>query len=264
LLAGSISYESAIDLPSVGIAGAPNAGKSSLLNTLLGEERSIVSESRKTTRDVLTGLVTLAHTKCVLFDCAGLVPSAHTILDELAQQAAIEALRNSSVVVFCVDVAKADFAEDVSVRQLIEPKILLAAATKSDLLAEDDLAGRLADLGGLFGIDFVPVSVRDGRGVDQFREMIDGALVDQAVQPATGWSRSEASQDSVALTARHKQAVTDAIENVGESIDELKAGNDEITAMMLRAAYQSVADIEQQHVDEQILDRIFSRFCIGK
>ncbi len=68
---------------------------------------------------------------------------------------------------------------------------------------------------------------------------------------------------SVALTARHKQTLTLAIENVGESINELEVGNDEVAAMMLRAAYQAIFDIDQ-HVDDKILERIFSRFCIGK
>ena len=68
----------------------------------------------------------------------------------------------------------------------------------------------------------------------------------------------------VALTARHKQAVTEAIENIDEAADELEAGNDEITAMTLRAAYQAVSNIAQQHIDERILDNIFSRFCVGK
>jgi len=67
----------------------------------------------------------------------------------------------------------------------------------------------------------------------------------------------------VALTARHRQALTLAIENVRESINELKADNDEVTAIMLRAAYQGIFDIDQ-HVDDEILERIFSRFCIGK
>ncbi|MFC1634772.1 GTPase, partial [Planctomycetota bacterium] len=103
LLSGSIQYETVIDLPAVGIAGAPNAGKSSLLNKLLGKERSIVSDQQKTTRDVLTGVCQLTHCQCVLFDCAGLVTDVDNILDELAQQAAIEALRNSDVVIFGVD-----------------------------------------------------------------------------------------------------------------------------------------------------------------
>jgi tRNA U34 5-carboxymethylaminomethyl modifying GTPase MnmE/TrmE len=72
---------------------------------------------------------------------------------------------------------------------------------------------------------------------------------------------------SAALTARHRQAVTEAINHISESIDELKAGNDEVAALMLRAAYQAVSDIRQPiaaHIDEQILEQIFNRFCIGK
>ena len=63
---------------------------------------------------------------------------------------------------------------------------------------------------------------------------------------------------------RHKQAVTEAISNLSESINELKVGNEEVTAMMLRATYKAISEIEQQHVDDQILEQIFSRFCIGK
>ena len=74
---------------------------------------------------------------------------------------------------------------------------------------------------------------------------------------------------TVALTTRHKQAVTEAIENVIETANELESGNDEVCAMMLRAAYQELGDIESaiggpDAADEQILTRIFSRFCIGK
>ena len=68
----------------------------------------------------------------------------------------------------------------------------------------------------------------------------------------------------VVLTARHKQAVTEAIENITESVNELKAGSEEVTAMMLRATYQAISNIEQHRIDEQLLDRIFSHFCIGK
>jgi len=114
-----------IDLPAVGIAGAPNAGKSSLLNKLAGYERSIVSSQRNTTRDVLTGLLTLRHCRCVLFDCAGLMHQAHNILDELAQQAAVESLQKALVVVFCVDASKKDWSEDITIRKLIEPKTLV-------------------------------------------------------------------------------------------------------------------------------------------
>jgi tRNA modification GTPase len=258
LLSGSIHYESIIDLPAVGIAGAPNAGKSSLLNKLLGKERSIVSDRHKTTRDVLTGVCTLPHCRCVLFDCAGLLIEAEDILDELAQQAAIEALRNSSIVIFCADISKSEWSEDAAVRKHIEPKILVLVATKCDLISDQFLPDRLAALNETFGTDFLPTSAQTSAGIELLRWTIDGKLTEKFNVPQTG---------GVALTARHRKAVTEAIGQITESMDELSTGNDEVAAMMLRAAYQAVSDIEQPgaaHIDEQILGQIFSRFCIGK
>ena len=258
LLSGSIQYETVMDLPAVGIAGAPNAGKSTLLNKLLGKERSIVSDQHKTTRDVLTGVCPMAHCQCVLFDCAGLVIDADNILDELAQQAAIEALRNSNVVIFCVDISKAEWSHDTTIRKLIESKALLSVATKCDLLCEQNLPERLAALNELFETDFLPISAHTGTGFQTLRETIDNKVTEQFKIPRTS---------GVALTARHRQAVTEAIDHVGESIDELKAGSDEVAALLLRTAYQAVSDIRQPiatHVDEQILEQIFNRFCIGK
>lgn len=282
LLNGSIRYESLIDLPAVGIAGAPNAGKSSLLNKLLGKERSIVSHRRKTTRDVLSAAYSLAHCRCVLFDCAGLMIRPEDVLDELAQQAAVEAMRNSAVVVFCIDISKADFFEDISIFRMLKTEgrasvlfsplsAMIAVATKCDLVSEGVLSSRLAELNELFGSELLAISSETGAGLEVLRETIDGKILELepgfAASKTAGTPFSESVQSSVALTARHKQAVTEAIENVGESAVELKAGNDEVAAMMLRAAYQAVSGIESAtggHIDEQILEQIFSRFCIGK
>ena len=265
LLSGSISCEEIFDLPAVGIAGAPNAGKSSLLNKLLDMPRSIVSAQSKTTRDVLTGLLTLTHCRCVIFDCAGLMQTPDNILDELAQQAAREALRKATCVVFCIDVSKTDYSEDVAIRELIKPKILITVATKSDLLTENTLAVRVGRLNELFNADFLVTSTMSGTGIELLREAIDRKLVPAAPQGALrGHLPLEHQATSVALTARHRQAVIDAIGNVGESIGELYAGNDEVAAMLLRAAGKSLSTIEQETIDENILERIFSRFCIGK
>ncbi len=271
LLGGSIRYEMLIDLPSVGIAGAPNAGKSSLLNKLLGKERSIVSHRRKTTRDVLSAPYSLANCRCVLFDCAGLITESEDILDELAQQAAVEALHNSTVIVFCVDISKADLSEDISIRELIESQIIIPIATKCDLVSKDLLAERLEKLNELFGIDFLATSSETEIGLEKLKELINKKILE--LEPGFTARRTEATpfsestHGSIALTARHKQAVTEAIENVAETIRELKVGNDEVAAMMLRAAYRAVSGIESTtggHIDEQILEQIFSRFCIGK
>jgi len=98
------------------------------------------------------------------------------------------------------------------------------------------------------------------------REVIDKKTIELAVGGIERNTRYEIqdTRHGVALTARHRQAVTEAIENITESISELNVGNDEVAAMMLRAAYQALSTIEQRSIDEQILERIFNRFCVGK
>ncbi len=272
LLAGSVRYESVMDMPCVGIAGAPNAGKSSLLNRLLGRARSIVCEQRMTTRDILSGLLVLEHCNCVVSDCAGLVLSPEGVLDELAQQAAVEALQRACVVVFCVDVSKSDWSEDVSIRRLIEPRPVeqrwIWVATKCDALTESAATSRLDELCGLLDAEFLPVSAETDMAVELLRTAIDEKLIELTAGSASQARRLfESGQAQIGLAARHSRAVTAAIESLGEAIEQVEAGNDEVAAMMLRAAHQELSDIGrpvETAVDERILNEIFSRFCIGK
>ncbi len=268
LLDSSIRFEGLLDLPAVGVAGAPNAGKSTLGNKLLGRDRSIVSAEPKTTRDVLTGELVLSRCRCVLFDCAGLVTHSETIIDRLARQAAAEALRNAAVVLFCIDISKADRAEDLAIFELIKPQNLIPVATKTDLLSPEELDRRLAVLNELFGTDFLGVSAQFGTRLQHLKDAIDRKII-AAATPAADEHRNTqyAMRDTrydIALTARHRKAVTDAVENITYAADELKAGNDEVAAMLLRAAYSQIAGIEQHNIDEKILETIFSHFCIGK
>ena len=255
LLAGSIRCESMLDLPSVGIVGAPNAGKSTLFNKLLGRQRSIVSHKRKTTRDVLTGEIIISNCRCVLFDCAGLTIHAETILDELAQQAAIAALKNTNSIVFCVDIAKPDRTEELAVWDLIAHKRLITVATKTDLIAKSDIAGRCSQLKTLLGCDFLPISSHSDIGLDKLKDEIAKRLTTGSAQQG---------KYEITLTARHRQAITAAIADLFQAIEEIKAGNDEVAAMMLRTAHNSLGDVEQHDIDDRLLDRIFSEFCIGK
>jgi len=273
LLGASVSYEAVIDLPSVGVAGAPNAGKSLLVNRLLGKKRSIVSRYPKTTRDILTSQLLLEQNRCVLFDCAGLISEpaasprggAENIIDELSQQAAIEALGHSDVVVFCVDLSKPNekLAEDIAIKKLIGQKNLLGVVTKSDLLEQARVKNRIKELGREFGIDFIATSAKTGFGIDRLKESIDNKLVGSAVSAGRGGVETDA-KSWVGLTSRHRQSVTEAIESLSQAIDAVVEAGDEVAAMLMRSAYQSISDIERQDIDERILENIFSRFCIGK
>jgi tRNA U34 5-carboxymethylaminomethyl modifying GTPase MnmE/TrmE len=105
-------------------------------------------------------------------------------------------------------------------------------------------------------------------GIDLLRDRIDKKILELTVGRGRRGQVPE-QISTVALTTRHKQAVTEAIENAIEATNELKQGSDEVASMMLRAAYQALCDIESaigqaDRADEQILETIFSRFCIGK
>ena len=259
LIDSSAVYESVIDLPAIGIAGIPGAGKSSLLNRLLGEDRSIVSDQYKTTRDVLSGILTLKNSKCVLFDCAGLISQPDDAIDELSQQAAIEELNRCSVVIFCIDLSQENWSDDVAISRLINPKRLITAATKSDLLCKNRIEGQTAILNKLFSADFLPISTKTGAGIEELKGAIENILL----EPAGGMADSPAAS-GIAVTARHRQAVAEAVADIDEAADKINSGDDELAAMMLRAAHQALAGIGQQGIDEQVLEKIFSNFCVGK
>ena len=194
--------------------------------------------------------------------CAGLLNSPDGVLDRLAQQAAIEALRHCQAIIFCVDAAKADFSEDLSIRALIESQDLLGVATKCDLRETKATPGKMAKLQESFGTEFLPTSAKTGRGLDELQHRIAERI---SPPPAAGQgSLLDDGQDTIALTARHRQAVCEAIESVSQAAGEMEQERQEVAAAMIRAACQALSDIESQPVDEQILDRIFARFCVGK
>jgi len=274
LLANRIQYEEMVELPPVAIAGATNAGKSRLLNALLGGERSIVSASRDTTRDILTGVLKLEKYDCLLFDCAGLKRNSNNILDELAQAAAMEAIRTACLVVLCIDVAKKNYnkpspsdelGEDEEIIEMIRPSLkklgeqsqVLTVATKCDLLDEAQLEKKMARLEKMVGDKLIKTSAKTGEGIESLRGLIDKAL--SKLRP--GGSESEG---QFAVMERHKQVVSEALDSTCQAIEELKLNNEEVAAMLLRAAYQALGPIETERVEEAILEQIFSRFCIGK
>lgn len=259
LLNENIAYQAMISLASVGIAGSPNAGKSSLLNSMLGEQRSIVSSQRATTRDILTSQLSLQNNDCVIFDCAGLsIEDKVDVIDEIAQLAAIEAINAASLIIFCVDLCSEDISEDIKLLSLIRNDNLIFTATKADQVYDSGLTEKLEMLRRHFGQDFLPTSSVSGSGVNKLKSQINDKLMKMQGKLGDNSLR-------IAVNKRHRDSVAGSLDNLAIAKDELSAGNYEITAMLLRQAYESLADIgQQQSIDEMMLDRIFSKFCIGK
>lgn len=254
--------EALMHLPSVGIAGAPNAGKSSLFNALLQRERSITSSQQHTTRDVLSDTLVLGNSQCVLFDCAGLQPGSGEVLQQLAQEAALESLGHCSLVLFCVDISQADRQEALHAFQQFRHQPLIFLATKCDELEPHGLCRHETDLARRFGRTPLLISARTGANLNLVLSQVEWAL-QQLRRPTACSSGVSDLQSTPFLTLRHKQSLTDALDHITTAIQELGLGQAEVAAMMIRAAFQALGDIEQ-HIDEEVLDRIFAQFCIGK
>jgi tRNA modification GTPase len=259
LLEGSIRCERIIEMDSVGLAGVPNAGKSRLLNALLGKERSIVSDIEATTRDVLTGVLRLTGLDCVLFDCAGLMDEENqtTLIHRLSHQASLTALNKAAVVLFCVDAGKMNVAADVQMRKQITAGAVIYVMTKLDTLSPQDIQQRCENLKGWFEADFIPTSAATGKGLGELKEQIWTALMRLRVS-------DREHQDRLTINQRHEQKLNESLRLLNEAADEMERESVEVAAMQMRQVHQLLGGLEREDVSEQILDRIFSRFCIGK
>ncbi len=266
MLKGPISYETLIELPSVGIIGASNAGKSSLLNTLLGKQRSIVSHECHTTRDVLTARLSLKNTECILFDCAGVTVEPVSTLEELARRAVYDAIAHAEFVLFCVDMNKSDWSEDLTIWKIVSRAVnessIQALATKADIAKDQNKY--LGKLCKLFKVQFTAVSSKTSVGIEKLRKTLDARLLEKAGMKNTGQNIITDAPDPSLVNIRHRQTITHAIENIDHAIDQLRSGSEDIAAMLLRAAWQGASMIERESFDEQVLDAIFGKFCIGK
>lgn len=257
LLDGAVRCEELMELPSVGLVGAPNAGKSSLMNALTGTSRSIVSDVEGTTRDVLTALLELSSGACVLFDCAGLKSRQDDMLDELARQSAIQAIGAATVILFCVDLTCDNLETSKEIFSHLSGHHLIGIATKSDLISFEELPSRVDFLMHTFGIAFLAVSSKLRAGMEALKTILPQLILSAQAGQAE-------SDRGIAINLRHRQKLQSALKHLAEAAEEMNTGRTEIAAMLLRKVHQELGGLEHEHLDERILDVIFSRFCIGK
>jgi tRNA modification GTPase len=257
LLDGAVRCEELMDLPSVGLAGLPGAGKSSLMNTLTASQRSLVSDSPATTRDILTELLELPGGRCVLFDCAGLKEQNADTLDQLANQAALGALQSAAAVIFCVDMTSHNLQDAAALFRQLGAKTCIAIGTKADKFDEHQIQQTHQKLKDLFGIDFLLTSAATGDGL----ESLKNRLAETLLSVLSG--RDEA-DPQIAINLRHRQRLESALKQLTQVAEEIYNGNSEVAALLLRQTRQELAGLEHEHIDERILDVIFSKFCIGK
>jgi len=229
------------------IIGAPNAGKSTLLNALLGEERAIVSPIAGTTRDIVEDSLVLGGVKFRLLDTAGIREETADTIEAEGIARSRAAAESASLVLSVIDLS--DSSESALQAPLYTPKegqALLKVYTKSDIRV-DYQSVELKE-------DFVYISAKTGDGLEGLR----AAMVRLGV-PKT------ADNETVVTNARHAQALGAASEAISEARSGLSQNlSQEFIAQPLKHALYYLGLIVGEVTPDDVLGAIFSRFCIGK
>ncbi|MES0370950.1 MAG: tRNA uridine-5-carboxymethylaminomethyl(34) synthesis GTPase MnmE [Mariprofundaceae bacterium] len=235
LLASAAFGERLFDGATVAIIGAPNVGKSSLLNLLSGRDRAIVSETPGTTRDVLEVDFEVDGIPVRLADTAG-IRSSDDLIEQEGIRRAEAAADEADVVLFVADSKRSD-------TWAIEHHVDIKLMNKSDLSDADAPEG------------FLPVSVKQGVGLDALHSRLAELLGSMDVE-----------EESVMVThARHRKALTDALDYVERGLSLLGPEEQlDLVALEWRRAWSSLGEILGIGDVEFILDRVFSEFCVGK
>lgn len=232
------------------IVGRPNAGKSSLLNALLGRERAIVSPEPGTTRDTLEEHASLRGLPAVLVDTAGLREDCAGDVERSGVERARAALETSDLAVLVVDGSRAPQPED----EAVHARVLEAAARSGrpvvTVLSKADLARRC-----FFAAD-VEVSSLERRGLERLVELAAGRL-----------SGGQEESPVLVASARHERALRAAqreLDAAARAVLEHPGRWEDRAAFHLREALARLDEITGKGADEELLDAVFSRFCVGK
>ena len=232
------------------ITGKPNVGKSSLLNMLLKNKRAIVTSVPGTTTDTIEEIVSLGGIPLLLVDTAGL-GSAGNIIQVEGMKRTEASIREGTIIVLVFDSSVPLSDEDWSILEKVRGKKTVVVLNKTDLPCRLDLA----ELTGLIGHgNVVSISLKTMSGMEELREAIRGAV----------WEGPEPDSE-IAIGERHRRHLAAALGRLREARLSAAGGTSiEFTAMDLKGALDGLERVTGKKVTADILDRIFSRFCIGK
>jgi len=240
------------DAASVVIVGRPNVGKSSLLNQLLGEERAIVTPIPGTTRDFVSEIIDLEGVPARLIDTAGIRP-----ISDPVEKAGVEKARRlmveADLILVLFDAATPLTPEDLELIAFLREKKPLVVLNKTDL----PVKLQVETLQTAFPQAKIRlISALRGEGIQELKAEIRAELMGTD-------GREE--QPVLVTKVRHKEALNEAIENlnlVEGGLEERES--EDLLAINLRAALEALGRITGRSVSEELIEEIFSQFCIGK
>ena len=238
------------------ILGKPNAGKSSLLNKLLGEEKAIVTEIAGTTRDVLEQYINLDGIGIHIIDTAG-IRETEDIVEKIGVDRAMKQAQEADLILYVVDSSKPLNEDDYSIMELMSSKKFIILLNKSDLntvVSIEDLENLCKDDKDHYVI--IQTSMKDETGIDQLEDAIKKYFISGKI---------DFNHEANITNIRHKEALSDAYESlklVKKSIEDEMP--EDFLSIDLMNAYSSLGKIIGQEVEDDLVNEIFSKFCMGK
>jgi tRNA modification GTPase len=226
------------------IAGRPNVGKSSLLNALLKRDRAIVTEMPGTTRDVLEEYININGLPLRIMDTAG-IRQAHDMAEEEGVRRSLQAIEEADIVLGVIDGSVPLRDGDMSLVERLKEKNSILVINKIDLLQ--------ADLSLSDALPVFRVSAKTGEGLDALKDAIFNRCVHR-----------DRTEGVMVTNLRHKLALDAAERGLKAALGSLEGEPLEITAMELREALDRLGEIVGTVTTEDILNKIFNDFCIGK
>ena len=230
------------------IIGRPNAGKSSLLNQLLGHDRAIVSPIAGTTRDTIEETANIRGIPVIFIDTAGLREAGDAIEEEGIRRSRVS-LQRADLILHLLDASEALTMADEQFLAEFAGKKRLIVLNKADLPAKLQLPLSVTE-------KTVAISCQQGTGLEELKSAIEQLVWGGKVQ---------ADMLQVMINSRHQEALQRARAATVRSIDGLQADQTlELVAMELRIAAAAVGEVVGKTTTEDLLDSIFSQFCLGK
>lgn len=234
------------------IVGKPNAGKSSLLNLLVGEEKAIVTSVAGTTRDVLEESVRLHGVGLNIIDTAG-IRSTEDEVEKIGVEKARKYAGNADLIIYVVDASCALDENDYEIMELIADKKVIVLLNKTDLeqvVTEDDIVDKMTQ------VSIIKTSTKENTGMDAFEKTIKQFIFGGEIVV----------NDEIYITnQRHKEALMEAYESMEMVLKSLADQMPEdFYSIDLMSAYASLGRIIGEEVGEDLVNEIFSKFCMGK
>ena len=234
------------------IVGKPNVGKSSLLNSILGENRAIVTDIAGTTRDVIEEFVNIKGIPLKIVDTAG-IRETEDVVEKIGVEKSKESFSTADLVIMVLDASRKLAEEDIEILESLKNKKTIVLLNKIDLDAQIEL-DKIKEY--VDSNDIIEISALKHQGIEELQDKIESMVYKGSVKN---------SSSLVITNSRHKDALLKAYESINDAI---KAIEDRMPYDFIEVDFKNIWDylgyINGDTVREDLLDTIFANFCIGK